>query len=152
MSQTHSERSEPVCSPETIFSLFPPSETEVFYYKNAPEVNHFCLCVPSISHILSAVFSHHLSPKGRILEESLIILSAHSIIPAQRLIHSLPLWRPAPPAEGEIHKKNTEHKLHMFSEETFNIFHILTGDQEVQLSNSAFQSLNHIFIYFNTSS
>lgn len=44
--------------------------------------------------------SHHLSPNGRILE-SLIIFTAHSIIPAKRLIHDLPQWRPTPPSQGE---------------------------------------------------
>lgn len=62
-----------------------------------------CLCVLSISHILSGSLSlsHHLSPKGRILEESLIIFTAHSIIPAKRLIHDLPQWRPTPPSQEE---------------------------------------------------
>lgn len=61
------------------------------------------LCVLSISHILSGSLSlsHHLSPKGRILEESLIIFTAHSIIPAKRLIHDLPQRRPTPASQGE---------------------------------------------------
>lgn len=51
---------------------------------------------------LACIFSlsHHLSPNGRILE-SLIIFTAHSIIPAKRLIHDLPQWRPTPPSQGE---------------------------------------------------
>lgn len=61
----------------------------------------------SISHILSGLLclSHHLSPKGRIVEESLIIFTAHSIIPAKRLIHDLPQWRPTPLSQGERQAK-----------------------------------------------
>lgn len=69
--------------------------------------NMSCLCVLSISNILPGSFSltHHLSPKGRILEESLIIFTAHSIIPAKRLIHDLPQWRPTPQSQREKEAK-----------------------------------------------
>lgn len=68
----------------------------------------------SISHTLShsLCLSHHLSPKGRILEESLIIFTAHSIIPAKRLIHDLPQWRPTPLSqEGRRSKTREEERL-----------------------------------------
>ena len=66
--------------------------------------NISCLCVLSISHILFGSLSHHMSPKGRILEESLIIFTAHSVIPAKRLIHDVPLWRPNPLRGGQKQK------------------------------------------------
>lgn len=57
------------------------------------------LCAFYLTH--SLWLARHLSPKGRILEASLIIFTAHSIIPAKRLIHDLPQWRPTPPSQGE---------------------------------------------------
>lgn len=60
-------------------------------------------CSFHTAHILrrSLSLSPRFSPKGRILEESLIIFTAHSIIPAKRLIHDLSQWRPTPPSQGE---------------------------------------------------
>lgn len=92
--------------------------------------NISCFSVLSISHILSGSLSHshHLSPKGRILEESLIIFTAHSIIPTKRLIHDLPQWRPTPPSqeEGEAKQERESASYLSTSAEKKNISSVIT--------------------------
>lgn len=100
--------------------------------------NMSCLCVLSISHILpgSLSLTHHLSPKGRILEESLIIFTAHSIIPAKRLIHDLPQWRPTPQSQREKEAKqgtkSASVQKNVYCQWQLLLFWIFVGD-EIQM-------------------
>lgn len=64
---------------------------------------------------LTLPLSHRLSPKGRLLEESLIIFTAHSIIPAKRLIHDVPQWRPTPPSQWSKQERKSAAVQNMYA-------------------------------------
>lgn len=59
-------------------------------------------------------------PNDRILKESLIIFTAHSIIPAKRLIHDLPQWAGRRKKRVAVISKSHQHVFFFPSQINYN--------------------------------